>query len=251
MRNLLYCLFALLSLNPLAICANELAISPVNLDIAPGEKAAQLKLRNLSQEPIIVQLRAYPWENTSGARSEIVISPAMVEIPAGVEQLIRVVNIGEPSNVNNERLFKIFVDTLEAPNRLQNAAQQTTGVRLNVRYALPLFVGGPDLTAQRNSNIDQLSRTWEAKLSVSLEDGSQLRIDNNADLHARISKVKVIMGDTDYPIVNGLLGYVLPQSSELFPLATKLTPNQKIKFEVNGVPAELTLVEGVNDNAQN
>lgn len=251
MRNFFYCLLALLALNPLAVCANELAISPVNLDIAPGEKAAQLKLRNLSQAPVIVQLRAYPWENTSGARSDIVISPAMVEIPAGVEQLIRVVNIGEPSNVNHERLFKILVDTLEAPNRLQNAAQQTSGVRLNVRYALPLFVGGPALSAQRNTNINELSKTWETKLKVSLEDGSHLRIDNSADLHARISKVKVTAGDTDYPIVNGLLGYVLPQSSKRFPLATKLTPNQKIKFEVNGVPAEVTLVEGVNDNAQN
>ncbi|WP_407059135.1 fimbria/pilus periplasmic chaperone [Ralstonia syzygii subsp. celebesensis] len=71
---------------PLAAGAAALQISPIRLDLLPGQSAAALTLRNRGTQPINAQVRVFRWtQDTDGDRLEpapaLVASPPIVQIP--------------------------------------------------------------------------------------------------------------------------------------------------------------------------
>lgn len=162
MIKLTHCIFILAALLHMPADAKDLLISPVNLDIQPGQKVAELRLTNVANETVAVQIRIQPWKDGDSNLRDIVASPSMVRIAANTEQLIRLVNVGEPSSRDYERMYRVLIDTLTPPQSLALAADQEAGIQLNFRYALPLFVGGPALSAARNKNTEYLRQHWQS-----------------------------------------------------------------------------------------
>lgn len=221
--------------------AAELLISPVNIDIAPGEKSALLKLQNNSDSAIRIQIRVKSWD-TEGDDDDIkprhiVVSPSSVNIQPGKQQIVRLVNIGPPSNADKEQLYRVILD--EIPNFNQPAEQ---GLVLRVRYALPLFVGGPDLSTRRTDNIEKLTRIWQQSLSYHFNPATQqLILKNLANGHARVSKVRIVDATGHETVVfAGLLGYVLAGDEAAFPVNTiPRAKDMQLHAEVNGILLEI------------
>lgn len=225
--------------SPLTVTAAELLISPVNIDIPTGEKAALLKLQNNSDTAIKIQVRVRHWDthDEDQAKPKVVISPSSLNILPGKQQVVRIVNTGPVSNSNQERLYRVFLD--EIPN-VKNKSDQ--GLLLQVRYVLPLFIGGPDLSVVRTDNFSRLVSIWNRALTYSYNTQSnQLVFTNQANGHARISKVRFTSGSDKATVVfGGLLGYVLANSQAAFDVSpVELTSSSKLFAEINGVDVEI------------
>lgn len=233
-------------LTPVQLAAQNLLISPVNLDMPPGTRVTELKLTNLSDQATIVQIRIQPWIDSNETERLIRAAPSMVKIEPQSEQLIRLVNTGGHSNAEIETMYRVLIDTLEPPAAISNLVATTSGIKLNVRYSLPLFVGGPKLSLARNSDIDFLRDFWQQHLSFAYEN-NQLKVRNRAKFHARLSKLKASEPSAASFLVNGLLGYVTPEQQELFALQHHLARGQQIEVEVNGVKIVSVIEESDHD----
>ncbi|MDP5036330.1 MAG: fimbria/pilus periplasmic chaperone [Alishewanella sp.] len=219
--------------------AAELLISPVNIDIPPGEKSALLTLQNNSNKTIKIQVRVRPWDwdNEINQPRNVVVSPSSLNIQPGKQQVVRVVNVGPESTLDREQLYRVILD--EIPDLEQPAEK---GLVLRVRYALPLFIGGPDLSTSRINDFEKLKSIWQQFISYRYDaETRQLVFNNRATGHARISKVKLIDAEgRESAIFAGLLGYVLANSESAFAVAAlPLTEEMKLYAEVNGITLEI------------
>lgn len=225
--------------------SSELLISPVNLDIPAGAKSTVLRIKNLSQIEMILQVRVQPWEKQSKNFRDVVISPAMLRIPPQREQIVRVVNTGAPAQLDIERMYRVIIDDLAPPNSLLK--EQPSAIGLKMRYALPLFIGGPNLMTSRTNDTKKLKQAWQQQLQFSLVGERQIRFLNQANLHARIAKLTIHYNEESYSVVPGLLGYVQPKTSQTFPLAQDIPVGAALSAEVNGVVITLPQVGTSHD----
>jgi fimbrial chaperone protein len=230
-------LITLLGLVPLAYSAGpsggQLQAGPTLLEIGPKAAATRLLLGNTGDAPVAAQVRVYAWRQPNGedrlAPSEqVVVSPPIVELPAGREQVVRVVRLGAPASSGRDHCYRIIVDELPRADR---AGAST--VKLRMRYVLPLFVRAPDAPAP------DLSCTID-------EEGVQLACENSGGRAAQLGASRLL--DDRRQVMNlseGLFGYVLPGSRRVWNLAahSPALKGQTLRLEtrLNGHPAKLTV----------
>ncbi|MBW4965580.1 MULTISPECIES: molecular chaperone [unclassified Pseudoalteromonas] len=236
--SLIFLLGVILLFKPITLHAGELLISPVNIDIPPGERAALLKLQNNSNSPMKIQIRVRNWDNDkTKPKPKVIVSPASVNIFPGKQQVVRIVNTGPVSNIDKERLYRVFLD--EIPDA-SSASDQ--GLLLQLRYALPLFIGGPDLSVSRTNNLSQLKSIWNRALSYSHNSlTNQITFKNQTNGHARISKLRFAdENGKETFIFSGLLGYTPANSQHSFDIPSVALANTSIlSAEINGVDVEI------------
>src|SRR5690606_27632881 len=88
------------------------------------------------------QVRVYRWTQVDGqdvleATRDLAISPPMLEVASGGEQLVRVVRLG-PAPAATEASYRVVVD--ELPVAAVDAADGGEGLRFVLRYSIPVFV---------------------------------------------------------------------------------------------------------------
>ena len=97
-----------------------------------------------------MQIRIVRWKQEGGyerytAQQDVVASPPIVTIAKGSKQLIRLIKQGTiPSGV--EQAYRIIVDEIPQPDA---KAEPSMGLKLQMRYSIPLFVYGQDPHPQR------------------------------------------------------------------------------------------------------
>lgn len=234
-----------LALALLALClparATSLQISPVRIDLPAGAGAAALTLRNAADTPIHAQVRVFRWTQGDGAdvlnpTEDVVASPPIVRIGGNTEQLIRVVRPG-PAPAKGEVAYRLLID--ELPQR--NAPVDQSGVRVQLRYSVPVFAGTP-----ANAPMPRLNLTlWRA-------DGEwRLAARNDGTRHARLSNVAIVNGGLRVPLTEGLLGYALPDATRIWKvrLPAGFTPDAALRLDaaVNGEPQSLPIAQGRPD----
>lgn len=227
-------LFLAAALAQPAATAASLQISPIRLDLPPGQAAAVLTLRNRGSLPLNAQVRVFRWtQDAEGDHLEpataLVASPPIVQIPADGEQLVRVVLTQPPAANAGEQAYRLLID--ELPNR---RPQTLTGVTMQLRYSVPVFV---------NAMADA-----PPKLSAALRrDGDKtVLVVRNADArHAQLSGVSIEWSDgTRSEITAGLLGYALAGATRSWPVAAAHAANtmpRRLRAQVNGVAVEIPL----------
>ncbi len=144
-----------------------------------------------------------------------------------------------------EDAYRVVIDELPAPD---HATQKSTGsdtgmgIRLNVRYAIPLFVYGdgaqpfrptkPLLAGGKGRPLPP-SLTWHTTKQGSRH---QLVVRNQGTGHARLTSVQWNAGNQGaIPINEGLMGYVLPGSQMRWELEAPPPPHPELKATINGV----------------
>lgn len=199
-----------------ACSAADVQVSPVSLHFGSGEAAQALWITNAGQGPVQVQVRIQRWTQAAGAdllqpTRELVASPPAAAIAPGQRQLVRIVRPA-PSPAQEERTYRVIVDELPvgaAPDAAE-PEPSTRGLRLLLRYSLPVFVAPAGTPAMPPSPSDL------SALTAHLERGPvpSLHIANRGTRRVRLSALA--HEDRDgrrTPLVPGLVGYVLAGSA--------------------------------------
>jgi fimbrial chaperone protein len=181
--------------------AAALSVAPVTVSVLAPESAAVLTISNRGTKPVAVQIRAFAWSQTDGRdrltpTRALVVSPPIVTIPPGKDQVVRVVRLAGGA-VMGEESYRLLVDQLPNPRDRQNGV-----VNVLLRYSIPVF-----FTAQDAS---------EPRLSWRLISGSPVRLSvrNTGQRHFRIADLGLQEASGKLVVLRkGLVGYVLGGSS--------------------------------------
>jgi len=189
--------------------AASLSVSPIRLDIASPGNNATLTLRNSGPRPINAQVRVFHWSQRNGKdffaeTRDVVVSPPIASLPAGGEINVRVLRVtGAP--VKGQENYRVVVDQIP-----EAARPNTVGINIAIRYALPLFIVGPDASSARIA--------W----SVRMVDGKRALVAiNSGDVHLRIANLAI----GSLRVGKGLQGYVLGHSTRVFELPRNANPS--------------------------
>lgn len=226
--------------------AASLQITPIRVDLPADAGAASLTLRNHGTTPIHAQVRVFRWTQKNNddvltPATEVVASPPIMRIEPQSDQMVRVVRPGA-QKVESEMAYRLLIDELPAENQAARS-----GVRLQLRYSVPVFVAAND-----NVGVPKVAFSlWREG------DAWMLGAHNPGAHYAQITQVTLLAGAASMPLSAGLLGYALGNSSRVWKLTLPdgftLEPGTRLKVTLNGTeviqPLELAR-PGVFDVAQ-
>lgn len=246
-----------LALNTLALACSlaggtaqaqsSLMIWPLDPVIEDDQRAAALWLENRGQQPMSLQIRILAWsqgERTDNYASQetVVASPPMAVVPPGQRQLVRLMNT-RPAPEGTELAYRILVDELPSADGAQDNQRQGSamGIRLQIRYSVPLFVSGKDHWTKPRADKPRDSASaarpdlrWRTERDA---DGHHLLVRNDGRAHARLTAVQWVRGNEVVDINPGLLGYVLPGAEMRWKLEQPPPPGHVPRARVNNADA--------------
>jgi fimbrial chaperone protein len=218
-----------------ASAKGHLQARPTMLELPAGAAAGRMTLANTGDEPVPAQVRVYAWLQKDGAdvlvpTTDVVLSPPIVSVPAGGEQLVRLVRQGKPPG-QSDLAYRVIVDELPGKPKSRDAA-----VGILMRYVLPLFV--------------RSAEAGDAALScriVRADPGASLECSNSGGRAAQLGATRLKGGGKSYELTTGLYGYVLPGSQrrwQLDPARLKLVGHSpKMESQLNGAPVSITVAD--------
>lgn len=230
-----------------ARAGTPLLIWPIDPVIAPGQQAAALWLENHGPQPAALQVRVFGWKQAAGeetyeAQQAVLPSPPIATIAPGGRQLVRLIAT-RPVAAGTEQAFRIFIDELPTPEGATPPPAEGASVKLQLRYAVPLFVYGQGAVPPGRGRDSpppgalQPAVDWDT-----LQDGGKpvLVLRNTGNAHARVTAVEWSSSDGRSGSINaGLLGYVLAGSQMRFGLLQALPRNAVLRAQFNGRPADI------------
>jgi fimbrial chaperone protein len=115
--------------------AQSLMVIPVNLQMAPEQRATTLAVINRGDTETSIQIRAYVWNQQSGddqlaASDAVIVSPPLASIAPGATQVVRLILRQPPQG--REATYRILLDQIPPP-----AAPGI--VRVVLRMSIPIF----------------------------------------------------------------------------------------------------------------
>lgn len=128
------------SICPCEAKAQTLTVTPVKIVLPPGVMATSLTMTNQGSQVLSFQVRAFIWTQSGTGKDELsptndlVASPPLGTIPAGGQQIVRLVLRQPPQD--KEASYRILLDEIPPP-----AAPDT--VNIQFRFSIPIFVEPP------------------------------------------------------------------------------------------------------------
>ncbi|MGP2417170.1 fimbrial biogenesis chaperone [Pantoea ananatis] len=236
----LYALFMLATAAPINV-RGAVLVWPILQSVPASEQGSALWIENRGSSPVRFQARVLAWQQVGGRdryadQSAVLASPPFATIPSGQRQLIRIIRPGPPPRTG-ELAYRIILD--EIPDPASPPPVQGAGLRLQMRYVLPLFLTAPDLKKRTDSEL--ASRVhWQV---VTQTGKSMLQITNGGGTHVRLTTVfwgsRAEKDEASLMLSKGFLGYVLAGQTMQFPLP----PGAK-------VPVGMALFARVSDNGK-
>ena len=183
-----------------AASAASIHVKPTTVNLAPGQAAATITITNEGDKPLNAQVRVFGWDQQQnkdvlGATDKLVASPPATTLAAGQSQSIRLVRVDKAAPTSEET-YRLVVD--EIPDKTDVTQ---VGVSVQMRYSIPVFV-------MPKAGMKQADLTVTAQVS-----GNSLTVSarNRGEAHAQAANLSVVYaGNVTVPVVNGLLGYILP-----------------------------------------
>ncbi|WP_238376588.1 fimbrial biogenesis chaperone [Luteimonas abyssi] len=214
--------------------AADLQVAPTLVTIAPQRAADGLMLRNSGERPLIAQVRVFAWTQDAGEdrlteTEDLAVSPPMIEIAPGAEQLVRVVRrIDAPDAI--EGSYRVIVDELPDPTR---PVADDMGLNFVFRYSIPVFL----------EPVQPATSVLHARL-VDVAEGRALEVENLGTARAQIADIVHVDPALRQQIAPGLAGYVLPGRQRRWPLPPGAKPGHAtdIQARINGEPDARTLL---------
>lgn len=210
--------------------ATGLQVTPTTLSLKAAQNADGLWLSNSGDAVVHAQVRVYHWtQNKDGDQltpsQGLVISPPMVQIGVGGQQMVRVIRVGPPPSGTAavEDAFRLAID--ELPIDVSGGA----GLHFVVHYSLPIFI----------EPAGAVSTSPKLQWKLQPDAGHVwLQASNQGDGHAQLSGIAFVdSAGHRTELVPGLLGYVLPGSTMRWALkqpATVFAGGGTLEITVNG-----------------
>lgn len=231
----------------------SIMIWPLDPVIEEDQRAVAMWLENRGTQTTSLQVRVLAWSQTNGEESyesqEIVVpSPPTATIAPGQRQLVRLMKT-QSAPEGRELAYRVLVDELPAAagaNEGAAAARSSMGIKLQMRYSVPLFVSGkghwfkPRADRKREpSSAAQAALSWRTE-----REGADyfLVVRNAGAAHARMSAVNWVRGDETRTINPGLLGYVLADTQMRWRLESAPPAGFTLQSRINAGDTATVLV---------
>ena len=208
--------------------AASLDVNPVRIDLAPAARSAELKLTNMSNEALSIQVDVREWSQLDGAEQladtrALLAVPPIVTIPPGERQVVRIGHLGSPSE-DVEKSFRVLVTEL-AGARTTNGGP---GLNMRLRLSIPVFVAPVGRPAAADIAIENVAST---------EDGTRVTLHNTGNAHAKIERIDV-RNDGEWSALPletlSSLRYLLPDGRARIALPEQHVTAIRIKAEDGG-----------------
>ena len=113
-------------------------------------------------------------------------------------------------------------------------AEPAIGLKLQMRYSIPLFVYGQGIPTIKEGAHHALVETRNLSWRVTRADGQPvLEVRNRGDVHVRLSQVALEQGGQKRTVAEGLLGYVLPGSTRSWPVPAGVRQPERMSAQIN------------------
>ncbi|WP_058970908.1 fimbrial biogenesis chaperone [Type-D symbiont of Plautia stali] len=227
--------------------ASSVLVWPIFQVIEADQHGSALWLENRGSQPVRLQIRLLSWQQQDyrdryADQSDVIASPPFATVPPQQRQLVRLIRTG-PAPVEGEKAYRIILD--EIPDANVPVVKNSAGLRLQMRYVLPLFLDSQGVWTQTRSDIrrdpasaSQPKLSWQV---ITVQGKTLLRIRNTGKVHARLSQVfwgrDADINKASFTLAKGFLGYVLAGQSMQFPLPPGKT-----------VPMGISLYTKLTDN---
>ncbi|MES3040426.1 MAG: molecular chaperone [Pseudomonadota bacterium] len=188
--------------------AAGLAVSPLRLDLRPGQQMTALTVSNTGKSALLVQGSVISWQQDGSAEPQtmaraMLLTPALFRLPPGGRQLVRIGWQQQTSAPEREQAYRVFMQ--EVPDGLPSGP----GLQVSLRVGVPLFVA-PTKAPVRASE-------WHWQPAQASQPASLL-LQNNGNRHERITQLKVSDARKRVLRDGPLLFYVLPGAKQALPL---------------------------------
>ena len=226
--------------------ASSVLIWPIDPVLEADQQASALWLENRGTETANLQIRVFAWNQSGFAdqyqnQRDVIGSPPVAKIEPGQKQLVRLTRTREVPP-GQELAYRIIIDEIPsaAPVEATGDNKTAAAIRFQMRYSVPLFAYGPglwskeDTTRKRDpkgAGVPNLS--WR---KVAADGRSYVEVRNQGAVHARLTDVAFKQAGQAKPLVEGLLGYVLPGAVMRWPAPEALAGDSTLQWRVNGAP---------------
>lgn len=225
--------------------ASSVLIWPIDPVLEADQQASALWLENRGSETANLQVRVFAWSQNGfdeqyQNQRNVIGSPPVARIEPGQKQLVRLTRTREVPP-GRELAYRIIID--EIPSALQVPAppegkNTAAAIRFQMRYSVPLFAYGAglwskdDATRQRDpTGAGQPQLSWK---KVNVAGRSYIEVRNQGAVHARLTDASFKQGGQTRPLVEGLLGYVLPGATMRWPMPGDVPGDQPLQVRING-----------------
>ena len=194
---------ALLAATLLAVStarAGSLSISPMRVEIAPGQRSVTLLVRNDGDQTTLVQTQLVAWSQADNddrlePTADLLASPPIFELVPGGVQTVRL-TLRRPADVDRERAYRIVISEVSAP-----APAGSIAASIGLDLSLPVFVDA--VTTRPAPRL-----VWSGSIDA---DGSvALTATNTGTKHVQLRTVDVLHDGPGVDARHTGLWYVLP-----------------------------------------
>ena len=209
-----------------AASGGSLSVSPIRVDIAPGQRSVTLIVRNDGDQTTLVQTQLVAWsqaddEDRLEPTTDLLASPPIFELVAGGVQTVRLA-LRRPADADRERSYRIVIS--EVPGA---PPPGFSGATFALKLSLPVFVD-----AAATKTVPQL--VWSGAFDA---DGRfVLAATNTGSKHVQVRAVDILH---DGPGVDGRhagLWYVLPgqrRSVIVAPLPGRAIASDRVRIHAD------------------
>jgi fimbrial chaperone protein len=190
-----------------AVRGQRVEISPTTLTLnGPGSTTTCTVLNN-ADTTTASQIRLRQWYQSYGQdvlaeTSDVVASPPFISLDPGMRQIVRVANLSARAG-GSEMSYRLLLNELPSAGNLTNS-----GITMLIAFSLPVFVAG----------IDAAPPQLRAQFAQGADGKPVLRINNDGDIHARLTDMSYTLAGRAIFRLPGLAGYVLAHSLRDLPL---------------------------------
>jgi fimbrial chaperone protein len=183
------------------VTAASLQVTPLLVEVPAPGATSTLTLRNESPRPVNGQVRVFRWTQANGQdvlepTDAVVASPPLVNLASRISYAVRVVRTARQPAVREEA-YRLVIDELPDVSRARTGA-----VTILLRHSVPVFFRPEDPGTPK--------LTWSVR-----SDGKRTTVTarNDGQRRIRLSRMKVSDGKTTINFGDGLVGYVLANST--------------------------------------
>ena len=227
-----------------AEAASSVLIWPIDPVLEADQQASALWLENRGTETANLQVRVFAWsqggfDEQYQNQRDVIGSPPVAKIEPGQKQLIRLTRTKEVPP-GQELAYRIIIDEIPSAVPVGAPADGKTAaaVRFQMRYSVPLFAYGPGLWSKVDSTRERDPKgagtpelSWKA---VTVAGRNYVEMHNQGAVHARLTDASFKQRGQARPLVEGLMGYVLPGATMRWPVPDGLPVDQPLLVRVNG-----------------
>ncbi|EJM87786.1 MULTISPECIES: fimbrial biogenesis chaperone [unclassified Pseudomonas] len=225
--------------------ASSVLIWPIDPVLEADQQASALWLENRGNETANLQIRVFAWSQSGfndqyQNQRDVIGSPPVAKIEPGQKQLVRLTRTREIPP-GQELAYRIIIDEIPSATPPSGESGKTAAaIRFQMRYSVPLFAYGAGLWSKEDTSRKRDPKgaglpdlSWR---TVAVDGRPYVEVRNQGAVHARLTDVALKQGGQTKPLVEGLLGYVLPGAIMRWPAPGPMAQDPALQVRVNGSP---------------